>query len=122
MGRMAAMGSLEYGKAMATAPTRRPPMYTGLPLIPCNTPVVASGPPDNRARISDCRGPVFSSTPRISAWNSSTRLPEKTVLPVACIPGRISLRAKKPACCAESEAAMSTRLPRRRISTLSSTF
>ena len=87
IGRMPAMASVANGNAMATAPTSRPSMNTGLPLIPCMTPVLASGPPESRPRISDCLGPIFSRTPRISTSNSSIRSPENTVLPMPRIPG-----------------------------------
>ena len=62
--------------------------------------------------MRDCLGPAFSSTPRISAWNSSMRLPEKMVRPVACIPGRISASGKNPVW-AYSEAAINKLLRKR---------
>ena len=55
--------------------------------MPWSTPACSSGPPDRRPRMSDCFGPMFSSTPRISTWNSSTRPPEKTDFPTPRIPG-----------------------------------
>ena len=50
----------------------------------------------------DCLGPAFSKTPRISTWNSSTVVPEKTVLPTPLSPGRISADWEKFAARAEA--------------------
>ena len=74
MGVMPAMGSREkLPSEYETAPTSRPSMKTGLPLIPAITPVVASGPPSSRARIRLRCGPItFSRTPRTWTLNSST--------------------------------------------------
>ena len=59
-----------------TAPTSLPSMYTGLPLIPAMTPVVASGPPSSLARIRSRRGPMtLCRTPMMWALNSSMRRP-----------------------------------------------
>ena len=48
MGVIPAMAPLERGKARETAPTSLPSTYTGLPLMPETTPVVARGPPESR--------------------------------------------------------------------------
>ncbi len=70
-------------------------MKTGLPLIPAITPVLASGPPASRARITLCFGPsAFSSTPRTSTLNSSMRVPSKTVRPIPVMPGRTFAKGK----------------------------
>jgi len=92
IGVMPAIGSFEkLPSAYDTAPTSRSSMYTGLPLIPAMTPVLASGPPSSRARIRfRCVPMTFSSTPRIWALNSSTWVPSNTVCPTPTMPGRIS--------------------------------
>ena len=92
IGVMPAMGSFENDPSeYETAPRRRPSMYTGLPLIPAMTPVCASGPPSNFARIRFRRGPMtFRSTPMMWTLNSSSRSPSNTVRPTAVIPGRTS--------------------------------
>jgi len=52
IGVMPAMGSVANDpSAYDTAPMIRPSTYTGLPLMPAMTPVLASGPPLSRARI-----------------------------------------------------------------------
>ena len=92
IGVMPAIGSFEkLPSEYETAPMSLPSMYTGLPLIPAMTPVLARGPPSSRARIRLRRVPMtFSMTPRIRALNSSTRVPSKTVWPMPTMPGRIS--------------------------------
>ena len=92
IGRTPAIGSLANGNANATAPTSRPSMYTGLPLMPCMTPVRSTCAPPRRARMIDCLGPRFSIIPRISTGNSSTRESAKTVLPTPRMPAFTSLR------------------------------
>ena len=66
IGRIPAIASFEKGKLSATAPASLPSIYTGDPLMPCITPVLASGPPFKRPRMIDSLGARFSSTPRIS--------------------------------------------------------
>ncbi len=92
IGVMPAIGSFgNCPSEYATAPSRRPSMYTGLPLIPAMTPVAASGPPSRRAMTRLRRGAaVFRRTPRTRTVNSSTRSPSKTVRPTPTIPGRTS--------------------------------
>ena len=52
IGVMPAIGSVANDpRAYDTAPMRRPSMYTGLPLMPAMTPVLASGPPLSVAMI-----------------------------------------------------------------------
>ena len=105
IGVMPAIGSLEnWPSEYETAPTRRPSMYTGLPLMPAITPVLASGPPSSRARIRFRRGPIaLRSTPRMWTVNSSRRSPSKTVFPTPTIPalssstGKVRLWAGRPA-------------------------
>ena len=66
-------------------------MYTGLPLIPAMTPVLASGPPSSFARMRlRCVPMTFSSTPMMCALNSSTWVPSNTVRPTPTMPGRTS--------------------------------
>ena len=51
-------------------------MYTGLPLMPAMTPVLASGPPSSRARMRLRFGPMtLRITPRISTLKSSSLVP-----------------------------------------------
>ena len=53
IGVMPAMGAFaNWPMEYATAPTRRPSMYTGLPLIPAMTPVFSSPAPSSRARMT----------------------------------------------------------------------
>jgi hypothetical protein len=86
---MPAIGSLEKAPSeYETAPTRRPSMYTGLPLIPAITPVWARGPPSSLARIRLRLGPMtFLRTPRMCTLKSSSRSPSNTVRPTPTIPG-----------------------------------
>ena len=67
IGVMPAMGSVEnWPSEYETAPTRRPSTYTGLPLMPAMTPVLASGPPASLARIRLRLGPMtLRRTPRM---------------------------------------------------------
>ena len=73
IGVMPAIGSCgKLPSEYDTAPTSLPSMYTGLPLIPAMTPVVASGPPSSLARIRSRRGPMtLCRTPMMWALNSS---------------------------------------------------
>ena len=67
IGVMPAMGSVaNEPSAYDTAPIIRPSTYTGLPLMPAMTPVLASGPPLSLAMIRSRCGPTFErTTPRI---------------------------------------------------------
>ena len=67
---------------------RRLSTYTGLPLMPAMTPVLASGPPLSRAMMRSRCGPMVDrTTPRICAWNSSIAVPLNTVRPTPVMPG-----------------------------------
>src|SRR3954468_4526597 len=89
---MPAIGSFENAPSeYDTAPTMRPSTYTGLPLIPAMTPVLASGPPSSLARMRLRLGPsTLRSTPMNWTLNSSMWSPSNTVRPTPIIPGRIS--------------------------------
>ena len=69
-------------------------MYTGEPLIPAMTPVLASGPPVRRAITIVCFGAVFSRAPMISTSNVSSFWFAKTVRPTPLRPGFKSCRGK----------------------------
>ena len=92
IGVMPAIGSVEnWPSEYETAPSSLPSIYTGLPLMPAMTPVLASGPPSSRARIRLRSGPMtLRITPRISTLNSSSLVPVNTVRPTPIMPGRRS--------------------------------
>jgi len=92
IGVIPAMGSRgKVPREYETAPMSRPSTYTGLPLMPCITPVVARGPPSSFARIRSRPGATtFLSTPMMCARNSSSWVPAYTVRPMPTMPGRMS--------------------------------
>ena len=89
IGVMPAMGSVaNEPSAYDTAPIILPSTYTGLPLMPAMTPVLARGPPLSLAMIRSRCGPTFErTTPRMCASNSSIVVPWKTVRPTPAMPG-----------------------------------
>ena len=91
---MPSIGSFVIAQVVEIAPTSLPSTNTGLPLIPCATPISSIRFPTARAKIKSCFGPMPRMTERISTVNVSISVPEKTVRAVAIVPGTRSFEGR----------------------------